>query len=155
MTRKSGFTLIELLVTVVIIGILTIGSVSTYDRFNNRQTLRQAALTLKNNLRLAQSNAMSASKPSAGCTQLAGYQVSFAQSSYAIQATCSPEGLAGLSTTVNLPVGASFVSVPATLIFGVLTSGISASETMTLTKASFNYAISVSTSGDINDLGFQ
>ncbi len=154
----KGFSLIELLVSISIIAILVYGVVSNYDRYNNRQKLLQTAKNLINDLRLSENNAISGLKPSSGCTQLVGYQFSFPTfRSYSSQANCSPEGLVGPVTTGSLASGITFSPVPGSILFGVLTRGISSNVTITLTyaNASISYAIMVSTSGNINDLGFQ
>lgn len=150
----KGFSLIELLIAMSIIIIVVGGVVANYDKFNSRQVLKQTAQTLKNDLRLAESGAITAQKPASGCTQLFGYQVAFTQSSYSVQADCS-EGLVGVMTTVTLPGGITFASVPSPILFGVLTQGVASDVTVTVTSSAGSYAISVSRSGDINDLGFQ
>lgn len=150
----AGFTLIELLVAMGIIVLIAGGVIASYDKYNNSQRLKQAAQTFKNDLRLAETKALSGQKPSSGCTQLLGYQVSFTQNSYVIQAKCS-EGLAGETVTVTLPLGITFASVPQVILFGVLTTGVENDVTLTLTGLSRSYIIGVSRSGDIGDLGFQ
>lgn len=155
---SEGFSLIELLISMTIVALLVYGVVSNYDRYNNRQTLKQVAKNLVNDLRFAQNNAISGLKPTSGCTQLVGYQVSFPSlASYAIQANCAPEGMAGSAVTVRLPGGITFSPPPQTFLFGVLTRGIGSNMTITLTNAalSLSYALSLTTSGNINDLGFQ
>ena len=113
---------------------------------------------MKANLRLAQSRAQSGVKPTSGCTELTGYTVNFTQSSYSIQAQCTPEGLVGSITNVTLPTTTSFVPVPTTLIFGVLTRGlvnINNSVTITVSGFNHNYDIVVEVNGTITDGGFQ
>jgi prepilin-type N-terminal cleavage/methylation domain-containing protein len=67
MKMKKGFTLVELLLSIaIILGISGIGVVS-YVKYNERETLRQAALVLKSDLRNAQSKAISGEKNQTIC----------------------------------------------------------------------------------------
>lgn len=152
--KLTGFTLIELLVAMSIIMLVSGFLLANYTRYNKNQQLKQTSLTLKNNLRLAQSKATIGQKPPSGCTELVGYEVTFVVSSYDVQAVCT-EGVSGETVTVTLPTGITFSSIPPPITFGVLTRGIAADVTITLTNGSKTYAISLSRSGDINDVGFQ
>ncbi|MFZ5845376.1 MAG: pilus assembly FimT family protein [Patescibacteria group bacterium] len=153
---KAGFTFIELLVVMGVILLLTSGIIAGYNNFTDNQRLKQTALTLKTNLRFAQTKAASADKPTSGCTQLVGYAVSFTNSSYNVQAQCS-EGLVGSLTSVSLPVGISFSPIPETIVFRVLTRGTTSDNPVTLTLIGRlkSYRLEVSPKGDITDLGFQ
>ncbi|MBI3385731.1 hypothetical protein HY031_01455 [Candidatus Gottesmanbacteria bacterium] len=154
----SGFTLIELIVSIGILLLLIGGLLAGYNNYNQGQEVKQSALTLKANLRLAQTWALSALKPTSGCTQLTGYTVTFTATTYGLQAQCDPEGLVGSTTAVTIPTGVSFVPVPQQTTFGVLTQGlISPGSTLTITLSGFNknYQLVVSPSGDITDNGFQ
>lgn len=151
----AGFTLIEILIAISIVALVGGLVLANYTRYNKNQQLKQAALTLKSNLRLAQSKATTGQKPRLGCTELLGYQVTFSSSSsYSTQAVCT-EGPSGEAISVSLPTGIQFSSIPNPITFGVLTRGIASDVTITLTNTAKNYAISLSRSGDINDLGFQ
>ena len=92
---KKGFTLIELMVTISIIGILFTIGMAGYTRFNRSQTLVQAALELRNDLRLTQDKALVGEKPSGWCTgedeNMEGYRLVFAGDgqSYSIRPRCS------------------------------------------------------------------
>ena len=153
-THDSGFTLLELLVAMGIALVLAGGIFAGYERFNKNERLRQAGATLKSNLRLAQSKAMSGEKPTAGCTQLTGVTVSFSGSSYTIQAQCT-EGLVGSQITIILPTSITVSSTLSPLVFGVLNRGVGTDVTITLTDGSKSFAVTVSQSGDINELGIQ
>jgi len=153
----GGFTLIELIVSIGVLLLLTGGLLASYNNYNQRQQLRQTAITLKANLRLAQSKAMGALKPASGCTQLAGYSVSFTLTTYSIQAQCT-EGLVGTRTDVTLPEGVSFTAVPPTFVFGVVTGGlVNTDSAVTFRLSSFgtNYRLVLSPTGDITDVGFE
>jgi len=56
---REGFTLTELLIVTAVMMTLSGFGISSYVSFNERQVLEQAGKTLKNNLRLVQSNAVS------------------------------------------------------------------------------------------------
>ncbi len=147
----SGFTLIELLVSVAIVIVVTGGVIVNYNTYNDTQKTRQAALTVKNNLRFAQSRAYNGEKPSSGCTQLQGYRVTFAASSYTTQAQCS-EGLAGSQQTVALEGGLSFSPIPGDVLFRVLTRGIDSDVTVKVTGSNRSYQFQVTRSGGLSEV---
>lgn len=153
-TRNVGFTLLELLISMGIAMVLITGVIAGYQRFSSNERLRQAGATLKSNLRLAQSKAISGEKPEAGCSQLTGVAVTFTPTSYTIQAQCEG-GLAGPQTSVDLPTSLTMSSTLSPLVFGVLNRGVSGNTdvTITLTDGSKSFAVTVSQSGDINDGG--
>ncbi|OGG11486.1 hypothetical protein A2Z00_03505 [Candidatus Gottesmanbacteria bacterium RBG_13_45_10] len=157
---KDGFTLIELIVAVTISLVVTGVIIANYNTYSDNQALKQAALTLKNDFRFAQGKASAGLKPTeAGviCTTLNGWTVTFTVSAYTLQANCV-EGAVGSVTTMALPTGLSFaLPLPPAITFKVLASGttLAASQTVTLVGRLKNYAIQVTPSGDINDLGFQ
>ena len=153
----KGFTLIEVIVSVSIALALVGGMIVNYNGYNDRQTLKQTALTLKNNLRFAQAKAQSGEKPAPACTELIGWAVTFVSGGYATQASCNPEGLVGDITSVTFPSGVTASPVPAAIIFRVLSRGtmLVSAETITLSGFSQTYALEVSPGGDISDLGLQ
>lgn len=147
----DGFTLIELLVSVAIIIVMTGGIVVNYNSYNDSQRARAAALTVKNNLRFAQGRAYNGEKPSSGCTQLNGYQVSFTATTYSIQAMCS-EGLAGEAQIFSLETGITFSPVPSSITFRVLSRGIDTDTTIIIVGSSKSYQFLVSRSGDMSEV---
>jgi len=153
---QQGFTLIELLVVIAITIIIFGLSIASYTSFNRKERLQQAALNFKSDLRYAQTRAISAEKPSSGCTTFLGMRITFTDDTYTIQHECT-EGAVGTAETVTLPRGITFSSVPAAFTFMVLTrrSSLTTDQTATLTNATQSYAIQIATSGDVNDLGFQ
>lgn len=163
-TRKGwkmgnpGFTLIEVMVAVTIALVLTGLVIANYNSHNDTQTLKQAGLTLKNNLRFAQVQAMSGEKPALNCTTLAGYSVQFSQKSYAVSASCSPEGAQGAIVTTKLPDNVIFdVTTPNVFVFDVLSRGTSLTAATPVTLDGFGkqYVIVVNTDGSIDDKGIQ
>lgn len=149
----TGFTLIELLIVISIITILVLGATAGYGNFSNRNLLKQSALTLKNNLRLAQTNALSGKR--ANCTRLVGYGISFTDISYTIAPICDPT----VGTTypaITYPAGITMPSPPSPMIFYVLSKGtnIQTIQPLILSGSSGTYTITVTTSGDINDGGY-
>ncbi len=156
----KGFTLLEVIVAVSIALVITGFVIANYNNYNDRQQLRQAALTLKNNLRFAQNKSASGEKPkNSPCEQLIGWRVTFAAASYSMQAHCT-DGLAqgdGDVTTFSLPNDVSFSPVPQPITFRVLARGTTNSSAVDIitTNQSYRYRISVSPGGDIQDGGFQ
>lgn len=163
----KGFTLIEVVISIAI-GLLATGIILVnYNSYNDTQTLKQAGLTLKNNLRFAQEKAVSGVKPNSVCSQLSGYSVTFTASSYIIQALCNPEGVTGDTTTVTLPTkDISFTPIPTPLnmpsvnlpgpssfAFEVLSRGTSLESPLTITMIGFgkHYQLVVSPGGDISE----
>lgn len=160
----KGFTLIEVIVTVAISLLVTGFIIVNYNSYNDIQLLKQSALTLKNNLRFAQSNAFSGEKPTSAapspapaiCTTLVGYTITFAASGYVLQALCNPEGLQAAVVSVVLPSGVSFSPPPSAITFNSLSRGTSldTSENIILSGFGKLYTLEVSPSGDISDLGY-
>lgn len=154
----KGFTLIEVIISVTISLLLMGAIIANYNSYNDNQSLKQAALTLKNSLRFAQGKALSGEKPQLGCTTLVGWDITFAASSYVLRANCTPEGETGDVTTTTLPGTISLTApLPPTITFNVLNKGTSlaATQTIKLTGRSKKYVIEVTPSGDINDVGFE
>ena len=151
----KGFTLIEVVVSIAIGLLATSFILANYNSYNDTQSLKQAGLTLKNNLRFAQTKSSSGVKPSTPCTQLNGYSVTFLTSSYAIQASCNPEGVTGTILTVTLPPNVSFITLPnpSTFSFNVLSRGTSLDSPLTIVMTGYgrNYTLIVSPGGDISE----
>jgi len=152
----SGFTLIELLVATSIMGILLGIGIIAYNRFNRRQTLAQAVKTLKNDLRLAQSKALSGEKDAEICGSgisarvLDGWFVSFTESSYTLYGSCAGSPFA--LKKVDLPANVSFSPVPETIPFKPLTQGVPKDKTIEITliaPGENSLTVRVSPSGDI------
>lgn len=96
----KGFTLIELVLVIAIVGILAGLGIPSYGSFKKNQELEQAAATLENNLRFAQSQASSGVKPS-GCginDELVGWYAKVQANRYDVYFRC------GLSSTLNKSV---------------------------------------------------
>lgn len=151
--NRSGFTFIELLVSVAIMLALTGGVIVNYNTFNDQQKARQAALNIKNNLRLFQSHATNGEKPASDCTSLVGYEVRFAVNSYTVQTRCNPQGLiAGSDQTYLLGSGITFSPPPSTVVFKVLSRGIDTDTTINVVGQSRSYQFQVKRSGDMSDV---
>ena len=160
----KGFTLIEVIVAVAISLVITGFVLVNYNSYNDTQTLKQAALTLKNDLRFAQSEAITGVKPTPippsftpVCDELTGFTVSFWSNSYTIRAACNPQGPSGDVKTVTLPPGVTFSPVPPAIAFNVLSRGISLGSglCLVLSGSGKTYKLGVTNSGDINDFGLQ
>lgn len=153
----AGLTLIELLVVISILTSVFGLGLASFRGFNRRERLKQAGLTLKSNLRFAQTKAISAQKPSTDCTTFVGIEVSFSVSSYTITPQCSPEGLGEVEDTVTLPSDVTFSTVPASFTFLTRTTtvNVSGDQSLSLTNGSQSYIIVVSPSGSVSVQGFQ
>ena len=152
----KGFTLIEVIVTVAVTLVVTGFVIVNYNSYNDRQTLKQSGLTLKNNLRFAQTKALTGQiPPTVTCSELSGYVVSFAAKTYSIQATCDPEGIVGNPQNIDLPPSVTFSPVPSPITFNVLSRGttLTSNQCLILTSLGQFYRISVRTNGDISDIG--
>jgi prepilin-type N-terminal cleavage/methylation domain-containing protein len=151
----KGFTLIELMVAITVSLFITGGIIVNYNAYNQTQTLKQAALTLKNDFRYIQSKAASGEKPS-GCATLTGWQITFAARSYSYQPVCNGNP-AGTQSSISLPPGISFSAVPspATIVIYVLSQGTSLTGTVTisLTGSGKTYTLKVNPAGNMGDFG--
>jgi len=155
---KSGFTFIELLITVGLTMFLFSGMVAGYNRFTDVSRLKQAALSFKNDLRLAQTKAIAGQKPiNLPCTKLVGYEVSFTESSYSIRVLCNPSQPSAPLSTVTLSSKVKFSSFPSPVTFGVLTQGVRSNTVIPfiLESGGRTYEIRLTPQGEIVDVGLQ
>jgi prepilin-type N-terminal cleavage/methylation domain-containing protein len=149
---KKGFTLIEVLVVVGLLLLTTGGVVSNYNNYNDRQKVKQATLTLKDNLRLAQTSAMSGNKPTGCSGQLTGYQVAFTSSTlYTITALCA--GGNGPTVSISMPSDVSIAS-PVTITFSPLTGEANVATYADISVSSFSVytGVRVTKNGQISDV---
>ncbi len=154
---KKGFTLIELLIVILILVTIMGLGMASFNSFNRRERLKQTGLTLRSNLRFSQTKAISAQKPASNCTTYVGMRISFSETSYSSQHECDPEGLVGSVDVVTLPMGITFLPIPAdfTFLTRTNTASIANDVTITLTNEDQNYSLTLSPSGNIRDLGFE
>ncbi len=149
--KKKGFTLIELLVALSIIGMIFTFGFAYYQDFNRRQVVNQAAKELKNNLRLAQSKALAGEKPEGCQGQLEGYLVEFGLNEYIISAKCSLSGKVDSSSIVYpLVSGVQIVNSPGTIVFNVLSLGVSEPGVITLSGTNYSNEVEVKEGGEIS-----
>lgn len=128
---KQGFTLIELLVVITLFGITSSLITASYITFERNQRIRNAAQTLKNDLRFAQNKALAGDKgANSECpltSTLVGWYATFITtqtSSYTYAGTCK-DTQTGVETPfsskiVNFPSGVTLHSIE---IGGSLLSG--------------------------------
>jgi type II secretion system protein H len=88
--RFSGFTLIEVLVVATVIGLLTGVGIASYNRFNEKQRVQQAAMTFATELRVAQKRANAGEKPVGCLGDLEFYAITTTNSSntYTLSTNC-------------------------------------------------------------------
>jgi len=154
----EGFTIIELLVTLTIMGVLLGTTLVQYNTYNDRQQVKQAALTIMSDLHQVRSEAVSGKKPQvAGCSDVEpfnGYSVSFTYNSYTVSPRCNDVDVVEGQVTHVLPSGVTFSSVPspASFMYYSLTRGVSAvPDQIILTNQNYSLTLFVdSTSGTIS-----
>jgi len=125
-TRRRGFTLIELLIVLALFGLATSLITASYVSFERNQRVKTAALTLKNDIRLAQNYASTGYKGTGtdanvcGIYTLEGWYVKLtanpgSNASYRIAGVCNQGSLVNPPTfapkVVNLPQGVTFSSI--------------------------------------------
>lgn len=158
--KSSGFTLIELIVVVLIIGILFSIGVAKYGEFNRSQIVEQAALDLKNNLRLAQNKAFSGEKDTSVCgdpgdvntKSLDGWYVSFPNNrSYQIYGQCDGTPFPLPPTTIDLSFKKVTISppLPPTIRFKPLGNGVENAGAITLSGSGGSRTVTVTAAGEI------
>ena len=119
---KNAFTLIELLVVITLFGIVSTLITASYTTFERNQRIRNAAQTLKNDLRLVQNKALAGDKgANSECPQtstLVGWYVKFdttsgQTSSYTYAGVCNTGGTetSFSSKTVTYPSGVTLHSI--------------------------------------------
>lgn len=167
----NGFTLIELLVVIGIIAVLAAIALPSLRGYARRQTVKNAAVELKSNLRLAQNRSLTGEKTCETNAYLTGWIVSIpenAGSSYTIYGRCSSGTTQNFSSrTFNFPSDVtatiSTSSTPTYILFqsnaggakfyrdANLTNEIPVTQAvLNLTTASGeSYDVSVSTTGNI------
>jgi Tfp pilus assembly protein FimT len=152
-----GFTVVELLIILSLIALLFSLGVSQYNRFNRSQALAKAKGELVSNLRLAQSKAMAAEKPS-GCgeNELEGHRLEFINNhSYKLVAVCNcgndcPE----VKPSVSFPSSVIKQSGPDGIFFKVLNRGVEFIDSqpplvLSLVGSSETQTINLTTAGEI------
>jgi prepilin-type N-terminal cleavage/methylation domain-containing protein len=156
-----GFTLIEILVATTIMAV-TIGvTVAGYNNFNESQRVKQAALTLKNNFRMAQEKAKSAQKPAdlPTCNKLVGIHVQGLANAntYRTFVDCLDITNAPISSSANpliynLPINVKF-QAGFDFIFPPLTQSVSNSGTVTLFSdfTTTTSSVTVNSNGEISN----
>lgn len=154
----KGFTLIELMVAVSVGLVVTGMVIVNYNSYNTTQVLRQAALTLKNDIRFVETKAATGVKPSVACATLNGWNMTFTANGYSYAANCNGVATGG-STTISFPTGVSITSFPSPnpVLFSVLAKGTNMDSDATIRISSYDkvYMLYLGKNGDISDGGFQ
>lgn len=149
---QSGFTFIELLIVMVIVSVVSGLIITSYNKYNEKQTVRQASLTVKNYLRLTQMKAISADKPTL-CDELQSYTFSYisgASPTYKLTANCV-NGDYDVGDVMKLPKGVNF-SESNSVKFKTLSEGVANNRTVTVSGFGNSYSISVDKGGSITGL---
>lgn len=143
-----GFTLIELLLIFSLMSLFFSLGMAQYNRFNRRQFLNKAKDELISNLRLVQSKALAAEKPSNCIDTLLGHKLKFTDNShYKIVAVCSSE--VDLRTNIILPTGVVKQVGPDEVFFRVLSQGSPSDTTIILQGFGETRVITITATGEI------
>lgn len=164
MKKTSGFTLIELIVVIAVILVISITTLLNYNSYTDKQRVKQAGLTLRSDLRLTQTKAISGQKPFVcdEMTTLQGYTVAFSTTCenggcYTIQPLCvASSGIVDTSselTTVYLPSGINFDHSYSPVTFSAVTgvTDLTSNLSLVLTGAGVTYTVTVTPSGSVSD----
>jgi prepilin-type N-terminal cleavage/methylation domain-containing protein len=152
---KHGFSLIELIVSVSVIMLITGGVISSYNSYNDKQKIRQAALTVKSHLRLAQASASGSRIPtSSTCSDFIGFTVSGTGTSYTIGPECTEGSGYEEAATTNLANGLTLSLSPASFTFYPLSQGVSSEATMTIASERIGYTcvVTITRIGSVNEI---
>ena len=116
-----------MIVAMTVLLLLMAITLAGYSKYNDKQKVKQASLTLKSDLRLARTNAVSGKKPDAvACTgTLIGYVVTFTSTTYTVTPRCSNALVVDDHVTVTLPDGVFFKTIPSSFTYLPLTQGVS------------------------------
>jgi prepilin-type N-terminal cleavage/methylation domain-containing protein len=156
--KNKAFTIIELLITISIMGLLLTVGLVYYQDFNRRQVVVQAANNLKNNLRLAQSKALSGEKIEGCSGTFGGYKVEFFpdENEYVVSAICDHILVEYKRYSLE---GTELAEYPSYLIFKPLAGGVEiaqgggtppgGSAGITLSRINHSSEVTVSESGEI------
>ena len=161
---RQGFTLIELIIVVTVILVISVVTLLNYNSYTDRQRVKQAGITLRSDLRLAQTKATSGQKPFMcdATTTLESYTVTFSDcggigACYEIQPICMQSGVAvdtdDDSTRIFLPSGVNFQMSYAPISFFSVTgvTDLTEDRLLVLTGAGVTYTVMISPSGSISD----
>jgi len=160
---SRGFTLIELIIVVTVILVISVITILNYNLYNDKQRVKQAGFSLRSDLRLAQTRAMSGQKPF-NCdetTTLVSYEVTFSGcgtgACYQIQPLCMKAGIpvdtSASRTQMTLLSGVTFKESYQPIQFLSVTgvTNLNADQSIVLTGAGVTYTVNVSRSGSISD----
>jgi len=144
----SGFTVVELLIILSLMALLFTLGIAQYNRFNRSQSLVKARDELISNLRLTQSKALGAEKPSSCTESLSGHKLKFIDNRhYKIVAVCGEE--IDIKTDIALPSGVSKQAGSNEIFFKVLSQGSESDVSFVLSGFGETKTVTVSTVGEI------
>lgn len=111
----QGFSLIELLVVTSIMVIMVGGAIAGFMNFKDKRAILTFAQQVQGWHVTAQAKAKVRERPTTGCTEFSGYQVTIAATTITQQAVCT-NGAAGTTDVLAIPSGVT-VSPAGTTIF--------------------------------------
>lgn len=171
---SSGYTLIELMVVIAISAVLLLIGVAKYSDFNKTQTVKQAALKLKSDLREVRNKALAGEKDCTvafcggstdGCGNdtsekpLDGWYINLFSNSYAFYGHCGGTGGTDFSNnSISLPTNITLTwglaGTNPLIKFKSLGQGVEVARTLCLTGFSKFYKLVITVSGEVQDGGF-
>lgn len=154
-SKQSGFTLVEMLIVISVFALMTTGAVLSYRSFSQRQQVIQSAKNIQDAMRFAQKKSRVGEKPT-GCGTLSGYTVAGTTNSTTITLTaaCTNPTQNYQVTTSTLVGGARLESAFSTT-FGVITGGVTGSNSVSVVLGSYTYTFNVNVGGDISEGAYE
>lgn len=157
----QGFTLIELLVVSSIIVVMVGGAIAGFMNFKDSRAVLSFAQQVQGWYVIAQAKAKVRERPTSGCTEFSGYQVSIAASTITQRAVCT-NGAAGTTDVLTIPSGITVSPTGTTIFYSIPVEDVTARQltytnlaaplTVTVTGNGVTEAFTITTAGVIGDV---